>query len=285
MSSPWPWHFVSVSTAEKERRRELLDIRGYYAQCSLIVAIIAIRFYRSYLRKIDHKGRTQSRQGWWDWPPFPGWTETRKQYLVCFVWLGWLTSLSIWNTGDDYLHLTKALGHVALSQLPFQVLMSPASYISTSRPISPSIASAVTSIPQPALSAYHRLFGRVVLSPLLLGHAVLYAGFFIQSSHPDFSSLLAKRVQDPDVQWGIGGIIAAISLLLLTRPTGPRRGLQVWATSSIKTRRQVFYVVHVVLVGALCLAAYCHVAQAQSFVMQTLGSFVINGAWCWVMMR
>ncbi|OJJ39446.1 hypothetical protein ASPWEDRAFT_37229 [Aspergillus wentii DTO 134E9] len=185
----------------------------------------------------------------------------------------------------DYLHLTKALGHVALSQLPFQVLMSPASYISTSRPISPSIASAVTSIPQPALSAYHRLFGRVVLSPLLLGHAVLYAGFFIQSSHPDFSSLLAKRVQDPDVQWGIGGIIAAISLLLLTRPTGPRRGLQVWATSSIKTRRQVFYVVHVVLVGALCLAAYCHVAQAQSFVMQTLGSFVINGAWCWVMMR
>lgn len=186
---------------------------------------------------------------------------------------------------SDYLHLTRALGHVGLSQLPFQVLMSPVWYISTSRLTSPSVVSFLTAIPQSALTPFHRLFGRVVLAPLLIAHATLYLSFFVQSSHPAFSSLLAKRIRDPDVQWGLCGIVSTILILLLTRPLGSTSGLRAMKTGSVHTRRKVFYIVHVLLVAALCLAAYCHVAQAQTFVLETLGAFSLNVAWCWMFSR
>jgi hypothetical protein len=181
----------------------------------------------------------------------------------------------------DYLHLTKALGHVAISQLPFQVLMSPVWYISAYRPTSPSLLSILTTIPQSTLTPFHRLFGRVVLSPLLIAHATLYLSFFVQSSHPEFSSLLAKRIRDLDVQWGLCGIVTTIFIHLLARPQGSTSGLRAMKPLSIHMRRQVFYIVHVLLVAALCLAAYCHVAQARTFVLETLGAFALNLACCW----
>jgi hypothetical protein len=186
---------------------------------------------------------------------------------------------------SDYLYLTKALGHVGLSQLPFQVLMSPVWYISTSRVTSPSVVSILTAIPQSALTPFHRLFGRVVLSPLLMAHATLYLSFFAQSSHPDFSSLLAKRIRDWDVQWGLCGIVITILILLLARPLGSTSGLRTIKTGSIHMKRQVFYIVHVLLVAALCLAAYYHVAQAQTFVLETLWAFALNVACSWMFSR
>ncbi|KAE8351798.1 rerric reductase like transmembrane component [Aspergillus coremiiformis] len=280
---PWPWHFVSVSPTEQQHRRELLDLRGYYAQISFLLVVLFIRFYTRYFRAAEPSNDSRARRkqrSWWDQPPFANWIETRRQYTVCIIWLGWLLSLSVWNSGNDYLHLTKALGHVALSQLPFQVLMSPAFYL-VSNPSSPSTMSLLTSISQPALTPYHRLFGRVVLSPLLAGHAALYLNFFAQSSHPDFGSLLAKRVQDLDVQWGLGGLTLAIMILLFGRPLRTTSWVQLWPTSSIKGRRQVFYYVHVLLVMLLCIAAYGHVSQAQIFMHEALGASVINMICCW----
>jgi hypothetical protein len=186
---------------------------------------------------------------------------------------------------SDYLHLTKALGHVAVSQLPFQVLMSPVWYISGSRPTSPSVVSILTGIPQSALTPFHRLFGRVVISLLLIAHATLYLSFFVQSPHPDFSSLLVKRIRDLDVQCGLCGIVITIFILLLARPLGSTSGLWAMKTASIHMRRRVFYIVHVLLVAALCVAAYCHVAQAQTYVLQTLGAFALNIACCWMFSR
>jgi hypothetical protein len=183
---------------------------------------------------------------------------------------------------SDYLHLTKALGHVAVSQLPFQVLMSPVWYISASRPTSPSVVSILTGIPQPALTPFHRLFGRVVISLLLIAHATLYLSFFVQSPHPDFSSLLVKRIHDLDVQCGLCGIVITIFILLLARPLGSTSGLWAMKTASIHMRRRVFCIAHVLLVAALCVAAYCHVAQAQTYVLQTLGAFALNMACCWM---
>lgn len=103
MSLTWPWHFTPVSAPDKQQRRELLDLRGYVAQFSVLVVICAIRIYQSYFKATEGAVKQRFRrrdQPWWDRPPFPGWTETRKQYAVCLIWLGWLSGLSALKTGD-----------------------------------------------------------------------------------------------------------------------------------------------------------------------------------------
>lgn len=159
--------------------------------------------------------------------------------------------------------------------------------------MSPSIISFLTSVPQPFLTPYHRLYGRVILTPLLLGHVVLYLAFFAQSASPTpaFGSLLAKRVWDPDVQWGLSAVgMAVVVLFVLTRPLGQRSrgpgqgsglGLGLTAllsgsSSSMNDQRWRFYIAHVLLVGVFCLAMYWHVAQAKPYVLETLGSFVFS---------
>ena len=164
--------------------------------------------------------------------------------------------------------------------------MSPAAYISTSKPSAASIFSFLTSVPQSTLTPYHRLFGRAVISPLILGHATLYLLFFVQSSHPEFGSLLAKRVNDLDVQCGISALCAAVALLLFTRPRGATKGAtRTKEAGSMQERRQSFYYGHVSLVAVLGVAAYFHVAQAQKYMIQSLGAFVLNGVCSWVMVR
>ncbi|KAJ6036557.1 hypothetical protein N7540_000836 [Penicillium herquei] len=293
MESFWPWHFVSVSEEEKLRRRDLLDLRGSFAQWSIMLGILILRVAYQGLNSASQIGyRAQSHRGpvsWWDRPLVAGWLETRRQYAVCGLWLTWLFGLCVWSSGEDYLHLTKALGHVGLSQIPLQVLMSPAAYISASRPSAASIFSFLTSIPQGTITPYHRLFGRVVISPLLLGHAALYLLFFVQSSHPEFGTLLAKRVRDFDVQCGLSALFAAVALLFFVRPRGGTvqkgvaRGSA--AAGSMQERRRAFYIGHVSLVGMLCVAAYFHVAQAQKYMVQSFGAFVINGVGSWVMVH
>lgn len=189
----------------------------------------------------------------------------------------------------DYLHLTKALAHVALSQIPLQVLMSPAAYISTSKPSAASIFSFITSVPQSILTPYHRLFGRMVILPLIFGHASLYLLFFVQNSHPEFGSLLAKRVRDLDVQCGLLALSTAVTLLLFVRPRGiTQKGAardRVAAARSVQYRRRIFYLVHVSLVVLLSVAVYFHVAQAQKYVVQSFGAFVLNAVGSWAAVR
>ncbi|KAL6233436.1 hypothetical protein BDW75DRAFT_215317 [Aspergillus navahoensis] len=281
MSSSWPWHFVAVSDMEKQQRRELLNLRGYYAQLSILLAIVLFRVYTALFPLGQQHSRPNRRPrqiSWLDAPLFSGWFETRRQYSVCLLWLAWLLGLSMWWTGDDYLHLTKALGHVGLSQLPLQVAMSPAFYL-TSTPRASSLLSVLTAVPQPTVTAYHRLFARAVIFPLLVGHAILYCAFFLQSSHPDFSSLFSKRILDPDVQLGIFAITAAVAIMIFVRPLGKTGGI--WKGTVID-RRRAFYFVHLLLVGLLCLAAYFHVAQAKAFVLESLAIFVVNLGCCYM---
>lgn len=105
----WPWQFVSVSGAEKQQRRQLLDLRGYIAQCSVLAVVLAIRAFQSYhsqgTKRAENAVRRRRRprgrpQSWWNQPLFSRGMETRKHYLVCSIWLGWLLSLSVWRTGN-----------------------------------------------------------------------------------------------------------------------------------------------------------------------------------------
>lgn len=142
----------------------------------------------------------------------------------------------------------------------------------------------MTSIPQPALTPYHRLFGRLVVLPLLLGHGALYLLFFAQSSHPDFGTLLMKRIQDLDVQWGLAGLGLALSVLLFQRPTPRKLGLQRWTVGSLLGyRKRTFYIVHLSLVAGMLAAAYFHVIYARVFVLEAVGIFLANIACCWAL--
>ncbi|BDD59346.1 hypothetical protein MPDQ_007585 [Monascus purpureus] len=290
MPPSWPYRFLALSPAEIQHRRELLDLRGYYAQLSAIAIVLLVRVYRSciLLPRESGNGNSERRpfprpKSWWDMPPCQGWRETRKQYMVTLLWLGWLLGLSVWGAGYDYLHLTKALGHIAISQLPFQTLMAPVFYLST-KPTLPSLLSLLTSIPQQTLTPYHRLYGRIVLSPLLLGHAGLYLSFFFQSSHPEFGTLLAKRVRDPDVQWGIVALCSAVSILIFTRPSGgQKRGSWMWRGP--KTTKWGFYVGHVSFVAAFCTAVYSHVGYTRAYILETLIGSVLNVVVCWLLLK
>ena len=108
MSFTWPWHFTSLTDAEKQQRRELLDLRGLYAQCSVLVALVLVRVYKKSFSEAPgsekpaerRSRRKNSEKSWLDTPPIAGWMETRRQYIVCLIWLGWLLSLCIWKSGE-----------------------------------------------------------------------------------------------------------------------------------------------------------------------------------------
>lgn len=184
----------------------------------------------------------------------------------------------------DYLHLTKALAHVALSQLPFQILLAPTSFIFASNATLPSILSYVTSVPQTALAPYHRLFGRLVIVPLLCGHAMLYLMFYVQVPHPVFGTVFSKRIRDPDVQYGLSGVSCAILILIFGRSTLWRLRLA-FNLTGLDARRRVFYTVHLTLVAALLILAYLHVVYARVFVLESVGVSLANLACCWLLAR
>lgn len=119
-----------------------------------------------------------------------------------------------------------------------------------------------------------------MISPLLFGHATLYLLFFVQSEHPEFSSLLAKRILDFDVQCGLLAVTTVATLLLYVRPRAAvrRTGAQAQPpTESMQDRRRSFYFVHISLVVVLCAAAFSHVVYARKYMLQTLAASVVNG--------
>lgn len=304
----WPYRIIlSVSDEELARRRSILDSRGQYAQISALLLLGVLFLYGVRGRHVEqHKRKT-----WWDAPAIRGGSETRKQYAVTLIWLAWLLTLSVWKTGDgkfraicscehflpnrsafatwisantylhleDYIHLTKALGHVGLSQLPFLVLLAPTSFLFTSNSTLPSIFSYLTSIPQPSLTAYHRLFGRVIVVPLVCSHAVLFLLFYIQVPHPVFGTVFAKRIRDSDVQFGLAGTLFSILILVLGR-ANVWRLRDLISVSRPEARRQIFYVVHLVLVAIFFTLAYSHVRYARPFVLEAIGASLANLACC-----
>lgn len=164
------------------------------------------------------------------------------------------------------------------------MLLAPTSFIFTSNPALPSLLSSLTSIPQTTLAPYHRLFGRLIIVPLLCGHGILYLLFYVQSSHPLFGTLLAKRIRDLDVQCGLAALATALLVLIFGRSTlWQLRSLQWPGLRSAEERRRVFYIGHLVLVGALLALAYSHVIYARPYVLEAIGVSIANLVYCWLL--
>ncbi|KAI5863704.1 metalloreductase Fre8 [Durotheca rogersii] len=197
----WPYHFLDLDAEQKHARRQALDRYAACAQLSALVPIAVFLLYRfgSWLvglaltegggdyAVVPHspalKRRRQSclgslagasrRVAWWlgDDVVFLGtrWGQ-RDQIIVGICWAAWLLFLCVIGTGDDYMHLTKRFGIVALSQFPLQYLLA----LKSINPIALAFRSSHEQV-----NRWHRVLGWVIYFLLLL-HASFYLNFYVQ---------------------------------------------------------------------------------------------------------
>lgn len=149
------------------------------------------------------------------------------------------------------MHVTKAFGHVAVSQLPMHYLLA---IKSPSSPITK-----MTGLTHERLNAYHRLFGRIIHS-FLATHAILYLRFFAKMN------LLPKRLQDWDVRLGIMAFWTLNFLAILAIP-------QIRA----KAYHKIFYRSHVIFSALLLIVLWFHVPYTRLYVGQAAAAWALNG--------
>jgi hypothetical protein len=165
------------------------------------------------------------------------------------IWLAWLGFLSVVETGDDYLHLTKRLGAIAGSQLPLQFLLAMKAYWSP--------LTFVYRVPPAHLLAVHQTLGRII-AIFMYAHAALYLNFYIQSS-----ILLSKLVQ----LYIICGILAVVAFTAINITS-----LAVFRNYSYK----LFYTIHVVCASAPLPLLYIHVHHIRVYIYETLAIYFLS---------
>ncbi|EXJ83869.1 hypothetical protein A1O1_07497 [Capronia coronata CBS 617.96] len=259
-----PYSFVSLTPAEVEERRHQLDLAGFHAWLTPIVLLITSYIYRRFLQTQSYRAdgtqqpsspsalRTLIRRTKWilNSTYIPEFGPLHTQ-LLGLIYFGWLLYLVFRATGNDYMHLTKSFGHVAVSQLPLHYLLS-------LKPANSPITLA-TGLTHERLNAFHRLFGRIIHF-LLAVHAVLYIRFFVKLD------ILAKRVRDRDVRLGLAAFWTFNFLALLAVP-GVRR----------RVYHSVFYRSHVVLSALAVPLLFFHVPYTRVYLAQA-GVFWVLGA-------
>ncbi|RMZ86185.1 hypothetical protein DV737_g284, partial [Chaetothyriales sp. CBS 132003] len=171
--------------------------------------------------------------------------------LIGAVYACWLTYLAFRNTGEDYMHLTKQFGHVAVSQLPWQYLLAFKS------PRSP--FTLVTGLTHERLNPFHRLFGRIV-HVLLAAHVLLYLNFFVRMG------VLEKRIKDRDVRLGVMAFWMFNFVGILAMPAVRR-----------KAYHTAFYQSHVVLTAAVPVALWFHQPWTRWYLLQAAVFYIANG--------
>ena len=258
----FPYEIVFPLSAQLEIRRQHLDLAGFQAWLSPIILLFTIYVGRLLLakdlsvEKIDASKRQSNAQRSYrrvkvllNTTYLPEFGSLQVQ-VIGALYLSWLLFLIFRNTGRDYLHLTKAFGHVAVSQLPLHYLLA------FQNPRSP-IALA-TGLTHRQLNAYHRLSGRI-LHGLLGTHAILYINFFV------VKDLLAKRTQHWDVRLGIMAFWLVNLLALLALPVVRKKA------------RRLFYRSHVVISAALPVILFFHVPYTRRYVLQAGVFWFANG--------
>ncbi|RDW73786.1 hypothetical protein BP5796_07228 [Coleophoma crateriformis] len=272
----WPYHFVELTDVQKHERRVLLDRYGAYAQLSALVPILAFQLYR--LASWVYSERQRAKIAYSAIPGSPRAKEARNSTMGAFLqqwrsamwWLGgdvaegwgtrgrwiagaswtvWLLFLSIHKTGDDYLHVTKRFGQVALSQFPLHYMLALKSRYSP--------LALVFQSSHEELNPWHRTLGRIIYGMILL-HATWYLNFFFQSG------ILRSRLTVPII------IIGLVALSMMT----------VLATSSMEVVRRwnyrVFFVLHLVIGSTLLPLLWFHAAALRWYVTEALLVFILD---------
>ncbi|KAG8534105.1 uncharacterized protein KY384_000949 [Bacidia gigantensis] len=270
----FPYHFIDLDDEQLQRRRNLLDNYGQFAQLSILSLPLLYQLSRGIKllgsrlsRRRDYQPLKEQRSPvpfnrqheratvsiwswrrlkWWlDTELAPGW-ETRKEWLFAILWMAWLLFLVTKDTGDDYLHITKRFGIVAASQLPLHYLLATKSW---------SPIQYLTRMSHEELNPYHRLLGRIIIL-LFACHASFYLNFYIQKG------LLLKRIQDWDVILGLTAITS--SALLFTTALARIRD---WSY-------RLFFYLHVALASLLLPVLYFHVTHLRLYVIESALVFI-----------
>lgn len=259
------YSFVSLTAPQIEERRKQLDQAGFYGWLTPIVIVLGVYFYRKLLGPLVFQPdstkkvtRTPSqvqlfsrRISWILHTIYIPEFGPLKVQLTGVIYALWLLYLVFRNTGEDYMHLTKAFGHVAISQLPVHYLLS----FKTSR----SPITLATGLSHEKLNAYHRLLGRIIHG-FLAAHAVLYMRFFIALN------LLPKRIKDRDVRLGLLAFWAFNFLGLLAIP--PIRK---------KVYHKLFYRSHVLLSAVVVPVLFFHVPYTRKYMLQAGLFWIVGG--------
>ncbi|KAJ4304707.1 hypothetical protein N0V90_000234 [Kalmusia sp. IMI 367209] len=262
------YEFVTLDEDQKHSRRVLLDWYPLVAQWSVLVVFAGFQlcFLLSWLAKHGleyERPRSPSfnkrLEGQWTWlrKSRQGWDRmiwwtrkdvingwgTRAEWIGGGVWTVWLLYLSVVQTGNDYLHLTKRLGAIGASQLPLHY------FLAWRTPYSP--LQLLTRLSHEQLKSPHQVLGRIVYLLFSL-HAIFYLNFFIRSN------LLAKRIREKDVIFGV------ISIALFTA---------ISTTALAQLRRwnyRVFYITHVAIANVLVVPLYLHVHHIRPYVWEVV---------------
>ncbi|KAF9873532.1 ferric reductase like transmembrane component [Colletotrichum karsti] len=273
----WPYKFLDLSREEVQIRRETLDRYGSYAQFSALTPIILallIRFF-GYLRQRwqasaaydavpdspDLKARRQSWVGnfdtnvrkvkWWlgDDVYFMGqhWGQ-KDQWVFGVAWFAWMLVLSILETGEDYLHLTKRFGIIAASQVPFQYLLALKSFSPIAK---------VFRTSHEELNKWHRVLSRVTLSLLVL-HAIFYMNFFVEKG------IVLKRLFAPVV---FLGVVAFATMNMMTSTA---------AAAVRKYSYRVFFITHLIGAFAIPPLVFFHARSSRLFMAKAIIVFLID---------
>jgi hypothetical protein len=241
---------VKLTPEQLEQRRQQLDRTGTYAWASPIVLLLVIYIVRIYLLPLAPGSKRGS-------SPFAFLStiyiaEFGPLYnqLLAVFYTAWLLYLTARGTGEDYMHLTKSFGHVAVAQLPVHYLLG-----IKSRHFAP--MQYITGLTPVQLTAVHRLFGRIVHA-LLAAHAVLYLRFFVQLG------ILPKRIGDWDVRFGLMAFWSVNVLAVLAVPPIRRKAYK------------LFWRSHVVLSAVVPVALWCHVPYTRWIVGQVVVVYLAN---------
>lgn len=261
------YEYVNLTPEQVEARRTSLNDAGSYAYLAPYVILSTVFVSRHTLSWIKATASNKSSQ-----PPSAvellrrrlNWLLTNTyipefgplQVQVTGILYGaLLLYIIVRGTGNDYMHVTKAFAHVAISQLPLHYLLA------VKHPWSP--ITFATGLTHERLNNYHRMFGRIVHA-LLATHAILYLKFFADKG------LLAKRIQDWDVRYGLMAFWSMNFLGLLAIP--PIRKV---------LYHKVFYRSHVILSVVLLLVVWLHVPFMRIYVQQAFGIWCQNASFRW----
>ncbi|KAF2875434.1 ferric reductase like transmembrane component-domain-containing protein [Massariosphaeria phaeospora] len=266
--------FVTLDDDQKLRRRELLEWYPFVAQLSVlaVLALFQLGFLLSWLGRrgleheppkspsLDKRGHgkktwlRKSRQNvhrilWWMKKPVVSNWGTRGEWVGGVIWTVWLLYLSIAQTGNDYFHLTKRFGIIGASQLPLHYLLA------MRTPYSP--IQFLTRLSHEELKASHQILGRIVFFLFAL-HAALYLNLFV------LFGVLAKRIKDLDVIWGV------ISIIMFCAISTTALGLiRRW-------NYRVFYTSHVVIANLVVITLFFHVSHIRLYLYQVVAVIALH---------
>lgn len=275
----WPYQIFALDAAQKQARRQSLDRHAAYAQLSALILIALVGLYRLGVwlvrRASPQRGAysavpaspalkqrrrsvtgsfasTLRRIAWWlgDDVTFLGMNWGQRDQIIFGVgWTLWLVFLCVIGTGNDYLHLTKRFGIVALSQFPLQYLLA----LKSLNPIAFAFGSSHEQV-----NRWHRVLGWVIYI-LLLMHACLYLNFYVQEG------ILGERIVRLIPALGIASIIG-MSLMNAT-------ALRVIRHYSYR----VFFITHLTVAMLLPPAIFFHSHHGgRQYVIEALLVFLID---------